>query len=85
MGKMKADPRYNIISLRICNDDFMLLDRISRIHETSVSDIMREALRSLIKSVRENPELAGISRELLDGVPAIRMNGPSTSPPSEGQ
>lgn len=57
MGKMKADPRIHIVSLRIGSEDYKILERISEIHKICVSDIMREALQTLINSFRDSPML----------------------------
>jgi hypothetical protein len=62
MGRMKADPRYNIISLRICGDEYSSLKKISRAKKISVSELMREAVQNLIYSFREPPVLAGEPR-----------------------
>jgi len=59
MGRMKADPRYNIISLRICRDEYSSLMKISRARKISVSDLMREAVQNLVTSYSECPNLAG--------------------------
>lgn len=44
MGRMRENPRYNVISMRISDDEKASLE--SLVHETnmSVSDIMREAM-----------------------------------------
>lgn len=44
MGRMRENPRYNVISMRISDDEKNCLEGI--IHETnlSVSDVMREAM-----------------------------------------
>ena len=54
MGKMKASTRCNIISLRICRDDYQSLEKISLARESTVSDLMREALQNLITAFRES-------------------------------
>ena len=44
MGRMRENPRYNVISLRISDEE---RDRLQKLIETtnmSVSDIMREAM-----------------------------------------
>jgi hypothetical protein len=48
MGKMKANPRYNVISMRICADEHKLLERICRKKKTNITGIMREAMEHVI-------------------------------------
>lgn len=48
MGKMKANPRYNVISMRICAKEQKLLERICRKRKTTITGIMREAMEHLI-------------------------------------
>ena len=45
MGKVKANPRYNVISMRISEEEHEHLKQITVSSNRSVSDIMREAIR----------------------------------------
>lgn len=45
MGLFKENPRYNIISARISDEEKSTLDKISRQTKKSVSLLMREALQ----------------------------------------
>jgi predicted transcriptional regulator len=48
MGRMRENPRYNVISMRISDEERETLDQIMTVTKKSVSDIMREAM-DLIK------------------------------------
>ncbi len=47
MGRMKESPRYNVISVRITDEQLILLKRLRSQHKISVSALMREALDRL--------------------------------------
>ena len=44
MGRMRENPRYNVISMRISDDERRSLETIMHSTRMSVSDIMREAM-----------------------------------------
>lgn len=44
MGKMRENPRYNVISMRISDDERATLDEIMYMTNKSVSQLMREAM-----------------------------------------
>jgi len=44
MGKMRENPRYNVISMRISDDERIELESLMSMTDKSVSDIMREAM-----------------------------------------
>jgi hypothetical protein len=48
MGKMRENPRYNVISMRISDEERATLDDIMYSTNKSVSQLMREAME-LIK------------------------------------
>lgn len=55
MGRMRENPRYNVISMRISDEEKASLETL--VHETNltISDIMREAMnlyRSHIESLQ---------------------------------
>ena len=54
MGRMK---RYYVISLRITDQEKELLERVMRATSTSVSTVMREALRLVTGSDRDRRRL----------------------------
>ncbi len=49
MGRMRENPRYNVISMRISDEERQTLLEIMEHSHKSVSDIMREAME-LLKS-----------------------------------
>ena len=49
MGRMRENPRYNVISMRISDEERETLERIMVSTKKSVSDIMREAMQ-IVKS-----------------------------------
>ncbi len=49
MGRMRENPRYNVISMRISDEERETLQRIMDRTNKSVSDIMREAME-LVKT-----------------------------------
>lgn len=44
MGRMRENPRYNVISMRISDDERVELENLVTVTDKSVSDIMREAM-----------------------------------------
>jgi hypothetical protein len=49
MGRMRENPRYNVISMRISDAERETLEQLMVSTKKSVSDIMREAME-LVKS-----------------------------------
>ena len=46
MGKYKQHPRYNVVSIRVSDDEKALLDEITRRDHSSMTDLMRKAISS---------------------------------------
>jgi Mg2+/Co2+ transporter CorB len=44
MGRMRENPRYNVISMRISDEEREHLESIMDMTHLSISDIMREAM-----------------------------------------
>ena len=44
MGRMRENPRYNVISMRISDDERETLEMIMNETHMSVSEVMREAM-----------------------------------------
>lgn len=44
MGRMRENPRYNVISMRISDEERVELENLVSVTDKSVSDIMREAM-----------------------------------------
>ena len=57
MGRMRENPRYNVISMRISDAERETLEQIMDTTKMSVSDIMREAME-LVKSRTCGSELS---------------------------
>lgn len=47
MGRMRENPRYNVISMRVSDSEREQLEYLMRRTHKSVSDIMREAMLNL--------------------------------------
>ncbi len=45
MGKYKENAKYNIISMRISDEEKMMLEEMTRHSSKSISCLMREAMR----------------------------------------
>ena len=44
MGRMRENPRYNVISMRVSDEERDHLDELMKTTHKSISDIMREAM-----------------------------------------
>jgi len=44
MGKYKENPKYNVVSMRVSNEEKQLLEEMTRISRKSISRLMREAI-----------------------------------------
>ncbi len=49
MGAMKENPRYNVVSIRVSDDELEVLQEVSKATSRSISEVMREAM-SLIRA-----------------------------------
>lgn len=58
MGRMSENPRYNVISMRISDEERESLQHIMSTTRKSVSEIMREAMELF----RENMEQPKVGR-----------------------
>ena len=56
MGAMNENPRYNVVSIRVCDDELVALQEVSKETRKSISEIMREAM-ALLQSKGGNPGL----------------------------
>ena len=52
MGKYKENPKYNVVSIRVSDEEKAILDEISRRDRTTITDLMRAAI-STYTSFRE--------------------------------
>ena len=44
MGKYKETPRYNVVSMRVSDEERKALQTIASYNELSISDMMRQAM-----------------------------------------
>lgn len=44
MGRMRENPRYNVISMRVSDEERDHLENLMKTTRKSISDIMREAM-----------------------------------------
>ena len=44
MGRMRENPRYNVISMRVSDEERDHLENLTKTTHKSISDIMREAM-----------------------------------------
>ena len=59
MGRMRENPRYNVIAMRISDAERETLEMIMDTTKKSVSDIMREAMELVkVRSVEMNQKAA---------------------------
>ena len=49
MGRMRENPRYNVISMRISDEEREALEQLMQTSSKSISDIMREAMELLTR------------------------------------
>jgi ribbon-helix-helix CopG family protein len=57
MARMKENPRYNVISLRLSDEEMDFLQEITRRDNKCISEIVRDALnqaRKLLTNLRES-------------------------------
>lgn len=47
MGRMRENPRYNVISMRISDEERRHLETVMQHTHKSVSDLMREAMNAI--------------------------------------
>ncbi len=53
MGSMKEHPRYNVVSLRISDEEREALDDFVVLTKRSVSQLMREAMELLLTKMEQ--------------------------------
>lgn len=55
MGRMRENPRYNVISMRVSDEERDHLENLMKTTHKSVSDIMREAMEYFTEHYEQNP------------------------------
>lgn len=58
MGRMSENPRYNVISMRISDEEREQLELLVARTHMSVSDIMREAMGYFSEHYEQNGQLS---------------------------
>lgn len=53
MGRMRANPRYNVVSMRISDDERRHLESLVEHTHKSVSDLMREAMNLIAGQLKQ--------------------------------
>ncbi|NJD91187.1 MAG: CopG family transcriptional regulator [Geobacter sp.] len=48
MGKYKEQPKYNVLSIRVSDEEKAILEELTRRDQISISNLMREAIRNYI-------------------------------------
>ncbi len=64
MGKYKKNPKYNIISIRVSDEELKAIAHESQTTNRTISDLMREALHKIVPpstSCYESYERGGIT------------------------
>ena len=56
MAKYKEHPRYNVVSIRVSDEEKALLDEMTRRDHTTITTLMRQAIRSYIPNLSELQE-----------------------------
>jgi predicted transcriptional regulator len=57
MAKYKEHPRYNVVSIRVSDEEKALLDEMTRRDHTTITTLMRQAIRSYI------PDLSALQEQ----------------------
>lgn len=63
MGKFKQSPRYNVISMRVSDDELSHFQHLASNYKICVSDMMRQAMelyKSTVGTKRPNSSLNSI-------------------------
>jgi len=55
MGRMRENPRYNVISMRVSDEERDQLENLMKTTHKSISDIMREAMEYFSAHYEQSP------------------------------
>ncbi len=64
MGSMKENPRYNVVSLRLSDEEKAELDEVTRLTRKSRSMILRDALELYALKLGSTRELAQAAKNV---------------------
>ena len=51
MAKYKEHPKYNVVSIRVSDEEKALLDEVTRRDHTNITTLMRQAIRSYLPNL----------------------------------
>lgn len=51
MAKYKKHPRYNVVSIRVSDEEKALLDELSRRDHTNITTLMRQAIKNYLPNL----------------------------------
>lgn len=51
MAKYKEHPKYNVVSIRVSDEEKALLDEVTRRDHTNITTLMRQAIRNYIPNL----------------------------------
>ncbi len=71
MGKFKDSPRYCIVSVRVTDEEKAYLNELSRRDQTTITNLMRDAMRSYF------PHLTSLEEQRLSPVDGVDMRAHS--------
>ena len=55
MAKYKEHPKYNVVSIRVSDEEKALLDEVTRRDHTNITTLMRQAIRSYLPHLSTLP------------------------------
>ena len=56
MAKYKEHPKYNVVSIRVSDEEKALLDEMTRRDHTTITTLMRQAIRNYLPNLSALPE-----------------------------
>jgi predicted transcriptional regulator len=56
MGKYKEKPKYNVVSMRVSNEEKLALEEMMRKCNKSISRLMREAIQLYVPQLKTRTE-----------------------------
>lgn len=51
MAKYKEHPKYNVVSIRVSDEEKALLDEVTRRDHTNITTLMRQAIRNYLPNL----------------------------------
>jgi hypothetical protein len=63
MGKFKEKPRYNVISMRVSDEEKLALEEMSIRGQTNINNLMREALAVYTSIISSVPAIENVSQK----------------------